>query len=425
VIAGHERVALPDAPPALRVLVLSESLPHPALKGGDVRTWRNINALSGFARVGVFGLCSNDVRGAQMPGVPLEHWITSRDRALAFPPPKGVRLEARAWLLDPAGHPSDLYFSPRAAEEIARLLDDFRPDVVLVEGLWLHTYLDVVRAAGCRTILDCHNVEAAVFRELAGSSHGQGLEARVVRDVLPARTEAIERRAVGLVDQVWVCSDEDEGRLRELYRPTVPVVVVPNAVRLEPDDVASDGARRTAARELTVVFPGFFAYAPNAKAAMVLIEEVFPRVAAAYEACRLVLVGAMPSPGLMAAAAADPRIVVTGAVRDVQPYLAEATAMAVPLFQGGGTRVKVIEGFAAGLPVVGTAKGVEGLGVQHGKHALVAETAGEIADAVVAIWRDAALARRLAANARALVAERFSWEATLPAIRDAVTAVAG
>jgi glycosyltransferase involved in cell wall biosynthesis len=403
------------------VLVLAESLPWPTLKGGDLRTWQNVNALSAGASVGVFGLCSNDARRHTPPPLPLAFWTTSTDRALASPPPKGVRLAARAWLLDPAGHPSDLYYSEAAAAELAGLLARFRPDVVLIEGLWQHGYLEVLRAAGCTTVLDCQNVEAAVFHELARASEGQDLEGRVMREVLPGRTEAIERAAVAAVDQLWVCSDEDEDRLLGMYAPRAPIVVIPNGIRMADYPAPPCGPGSPRKDRLTLVFPGMFSYLPNALAAAFLVDELLPRLAAICRApWQLQLVGPMPTPGMSAAAARDSRIVVTGPVRDLRPLLAGATAMPVPLFQGGGTRLKVLEAFATGLPVVSTAKGVEGLGAADGTHLLIAEAADAFAEGVLAVWRDGALAHRLAVNARALVEERFSWDVVGPRIRLAV-----
>lgn len=407
-----------------RILVLAESLPYPTVKGGDLRTWQHLNALAACGRAGIFGLCSNDGRRHVAPEVPLACWTASTDPALTSPPPKNVALAARAWLLDPAGHPSDLLFSDHAARELAGLLAEFRPDAVLVAGLWLHRYLDVVRAAGCRVILDCHNVEAEVMRALAATDGRAGLEGRVVRDVLPARTEAIERRAVGAADQVWVCSEADARLLRERYDVRVPVAVVPNAVRL--DAYAETACRRAEQgaddASLTLLFPGIFSYRPNAIAAEFLVTEVFPRLAAACATARLLLVGPMPTPPLRDAAR-DPRIAVTGAVPDVRPYLARATAMAVPLFHGGGTHLKVLEAFAAGLPVVSTAKGAEGLGVEDRVHLLLAHDPDEFVAAALAVWRDRGLAGRLAANGRAAVAERFSWSAAADRVRAAVAAL--
>lgn len=402
--------------------MLAESLPYPTLKGGDLRTWQNINALASCTRVGIFGFCSNDRRRESVPDLALECWESSSDPALTIPPPKGVRLPARAWLLDPQGHPSDLYYSEGAARELSVLLGRLRPDIVVLEGLWLHRYLGVIRGAGCRVILDCHNVEAALACEVGSASSGNDLEARVRRDILPARTEAIERRAVRAADQLWACSAEDERRLRDRYHPVPPVIVVPNGIRLG-DYGGGLRPDRPAEAPPTLVFPAFFGHFPNVVAARFLIEKVLPRLAAAAGACRLLLVGAMPPPELAAAAASDPRIVVTGAVRDIRPYLADATAMAVPLFHGGGTRLKILEGFATGLPVISTAKGAEGLNARDRTHLLLAETADEFVAAAVALSRDPDLARCLTANARAWVAERFSWDAAAARIRHAIAAL--
>ncbi len=409
-------------PTRRRVIVLAESLPYPTLKGGDLRTWQNVNALAAIADVGVFGLCSNDERRHRPPPLPLACWTASTDPALAYPPPKGVKLPARAWLVDPRGHPSDLYFSEHAAQELAGLLARFDPEIVLVEGVWLHRYLGVVRSRGRRTILDCHNVEAAVMRALAATSLRADLEGRVVREVLPARTETIEREAIASVDQVWVCSREDERRMRQLYRPRTPIAVVPNGIRLdEHDDDAAGGEERPVdGRPLTLVFPGIYAYRPNAIAADFLVEEIFPRLAAMEGTARLLLVGPMPSPSMMAAAERDPRIVVTGAVPDVRPYLAAATAIAVPLFHGGGTHLKVLEAFAARLPVISTRKGAEGLAVADGVHLLLAEDAEQFVAAALAVWRDRDLARRLTTQARAVVAAHYSWTAAGARVRDAL-----
>lgn len=409
-------------------MVVAESLPWPTLKGGDLRTWQNVNALGAIADVGVFGVCSNDGRRHRPPPLPLTCWTASTDPALAYPPPKNVKIPARAWLLDPQGHPSDLYFSEHAAQELADLLARFDPDLVLVEGVWLHRYLGVSRSPGRRTILDCHNVEAAVMRALATATDRADLEGRVVREVLPARTETIERAAVAAVDQIWVCSGEDERRMRQLYQPRTPIAVVPNGVRLE--DYDGEGAARSAARAgderpLTVLFPGIFAYRPNAIAAAFLVDEIFPRLAAAETSVRLLLVGPMPSPAMLAAAERDPRIVVTGAVPDVRPYLAEATVMAVPLFHGGGTHLKVLEAFAARLPVISTRKGAEGLAVAHGVHLLLAADAEEFVTSTLNVWRDGALAWRLITEARAVVASHYSWTAVGTRVRDAIDALDG
>jgi glycosyltransferase involved in cell wall biosynthesis len=404
------------------VLLVAESLPFPAVKGGDLRTWQHVNTVACCARVGVFGLCSNDGRRHSVPLPSLACWETSTDPALTAPPPRGVRLDARAWLLHPRGHPSDLYSSDAAAAELAGLLARLRPEIVVLEGLWLHGYLETARAAGCRVVLDCHNVEAELVEQLAGASTGADLESRVRRDVLPARTADLERRAVGGVDQLWVCSQDDARVLRGRYAPSAPIFVIPNGI--QPDDY-DPGAREAGepGAPPTLVFPAFFGHPPNLIGARFLIEEVLPALVRRCGDGRLVLAGAMPPAELAAAAARDPRVVVTGAVRDIRPYLAAATAMAVPLFQGSGTRFKILEGFAAGLPVISTRKGAEGLTAREGEHLILAETADDFADAALGLAREPERAGDLARRARSYAVERHSWTAIAPRVREAIAAL--
>jgi len=107
---------------------------------------------------------------------------------------------------------------------------------------------------------------------------------------------------------------------------------------------------------------------------------------------------------------------VTGPVADVRPHLADAWAMPVPLTAGAGTRVKILEAFAARVPVVSTAKGVEGLDAEPGRHYLRAETGDEFVAALTRLRDDPTLGERIAGDAAALVDARYSRVA----VRDAV-----
>lgn len=404
--------------PALRTLVITETLPYPALGGMDIRNWQNINCLMNLGQVGVFGLKSNDLGECETPSSSLSFWKSSD-----FWQTK-QELSARAWLLEPTGHPSDMYYSQALVSEIVSLLNDFKPQVVVIEGLCLHRYIDILRRHNCRIILDSHNVEAAVVREIANSTLGDDLPARMIRNVLPERTKTIEKKAADVVNQVWVCSKDDARLMYELYRPSTPIRVVPNAVNVDyyeevrarkymiPEAVHPNGR--------TLIFPASFRWEPNAKAAVFLTEEVFPRLAKIYQDCYLVLVGRDPTPHMTTAAKRNYRIVVTGQIPDVRPYLSAATAMVVPLFQGGGTRLKILEAFASNIPVISTAKGAEGLDVEDGIHLLIAESAEEFVHAAQRIWTDERLTKQLTANGLELVKRHYSWGAVSHQIAKAI-----
>ena len=103
---------------------------------------------------------------------------------------------------------------------------------------------------------------------------------------------------------------------------------------------------------------------------------------------------------------------VTGYVEDVRPYWADSAVAVVPLKVGSGIRVKILTALAAGVPVVSTTVGYQGIDLTPGEHILVADTDADFADAVVRLLQDVDLRRRMAAAGRWLVETTYNWDAT-------------
>jgi len=126
---------------------------------------------------------------------------------------------------------------------------------------------------------------------------------------------------------------------------------------------------------------------------------------------------------MLEAARRDRRIVVTGAVPDVRPFLKSAAAIVVPLFEGSGTRFKILEALASCVPVVTTRVGADGLDVVHGVHLLLAESPDEFRSALDRLKNERGLAKRLTVQGHALVTARYSWDAAYAKIAVAVGAL--
>ena len=107
----------------------------------------------------------------------------------------------------------------------------------------------------------------------------------------------------------------------------------------------------------------------------------------------------------------DPRIELRGPVEDAVSAIAPAKAGVVPVVSGSGTRLKILEMWAAGIPVVSTALGAEGLGAEPGSHLLVADQRNDFADCVSELLSSEQRRRELGAAGRSLYEERFTWEA--------------
>ena len=232
-----------------------------------------------------------------------------------------------------------------------------------------------------RLVLDAHNVEAEIVDRLAQSAP------RWQRKALrwqAGRIRELERELSRSLDLVLTCSDKDAAAFREMGARQVRVV--PNAIpQLSPPLVA---------QRQDVVFVGALDWRPNADAAAMLAKEIWPRCRALLPGARLAIVGRNPPLRVRALAAHD--VAIEASVPSVRPYLDRAFATAIPLRAGSGTRIKILEAWAAGVPVVASRIAAEGLPCSDGVDLLLAEGPGEFARALVRLWRDRRLADDLA-----------------------------
>mgnify|MGYP001165601755 CR=1 FL=1 len=128
---------------------------------------------------------------------------------------------------------------------------------------------------------------------------------------------------------------------------------------------------------------------------------------------RLAVVGRNPPPRLQALGGQSTGVTVTGSVEDVRPWLHGSKAAVVPLRAGSGTRLKIYEAMAAGLPVISTTVGAEGLDVADGENIRLADTAEAFAAACLEILESPQEAERLSRQALRHVTERCGWEAAV------------
>jgi glycosyltransferase involved in cell wall biosynthesis len=159
-----------------------------------------------------------------------------------------------------------------------------------------------------------------------------------------------------------------------------------------------------------VVFSGNMEYHPNLGAVRFFRQEVWPRLRERWPSLVWRLVGKNPA-AVSRFTSGDPRIEVTGPVEDAVFELAQARVAVAPLLAGSGTRLKILEAWAAGLPVVSTTLGAEGLPSRDGENLLLADGGAAFAAAVSRVLESADLRQKLGRAGRLLVEKEFSWEA--------------
>ncbi len=238
-----------------------------------------------------------------------------------------------------------------------------------------------------------------------------------------ARTRRYEAWLLTQFDRVLVTSETDRRSLYELTEPSKiqnpksKITVLPNGVALD-DFTPGDGPRDPA----TVVFSGKMSYHANITAAMHLANDIMPRVWAQRPDVQLYLVGKDPPPEIRALAGSGEqsaiqnpksKIVVTGTVPDIRPYLRSATVAVAPILYGAGVQNKVLEAMACGTPVVASRTAVSALDVVNGEHLSVAEGPEPFSEAILRLLDDAALRARLGIAGRRYVEQHHDWDAVV------------
>jgi glycosyltransferase involved in cell wall biosynthesis len=201
-----------------------------------------------------------------------------------------------------------------------------------------------------------------------------------------------------------LCSQDDADTLRERYG-ALDCAVVPSG--FDHELFRPDPARGPREAE-RLVFLGSMNYGPNVEAVLRFAREILPRIQAARPGVTFEIVGGDPVPEVRALA--GPHIHLTGQVAAVQPYLERASVLVVPLSIGGGTRLKIVEALALATPVVSSTIGAQGLGLLHGRHLLLADSAADFAAATLRLLADPSDAARLGERGRVHVQEHFRWE---------------
>jgi glycosyltransferase involved in cell wall biosynthesis len=378
-----------------RVLYFCSRLPSTVQGGLDLRIRGQIAALLGFADVSVFALAGNENKFDPR----IRSWRASKNRAVSR---EMNAMEAMASIRDKE-HPFRSRFSEETAEELREEIRLVRPDCIVVSRLELAIYLETIKKEfDGKLIFDLDESVASsgpsILKLIGKRGHF------VLMRVFFEKMRVAEEQAFCLSDEVWVSSDVEREQVKEISRRAgaelLPVQAIPNVISVDPYIKPSQTPRD----DKTIIYPASFGYEPNVDAAKFLAYEVMPLL----PSFQLRFVGSH-MPVWLRKISID-NISCEGPVDSIVPYLKKATVIAIPLRAGGGTRLKAIEALAAGLPVVSSAIGVEGLNLIPEVDYLPAESADDFSRRCRLIADDKGLALTLAENGQSIATSRFSTE---------------
>lgn len=380
------------------VLLLMPEPPYPLVGGGAIRTASLLHYFARFAQVDVLQF-SETGQAAPLPAglvrsqqvIPLPHH--NRGTAARF-----ARNARRAM----RGVPPLIDRFAGYERAIERAVADRKYDLGVVEHFWCAPYINVVERICAETVLDLHNIEsvlhqrcATVTAGLIGAGHRRfGAAARKLESALLPRYSA-----------VLAASEQDAAAVR-VIAPDARVHVYPNAIPWMDMPQAAELPR--------VVFSGNFEYHPNIDAAEFLVTQIWPKIRQLRQGLRLRLVGRGDSfirHILPKGAPEETGIELTGPVPDAAAEIAQARIVVAPLRIGSGTRIKILEAWAAGRCVVATTLGAEGLAAQDGVNIALDDDPVRFAQRVATLSDDMDTRQRFGIAGRRTFEHRYSWDA--------------
>jgi glycosyltransferase involved in cell wall biosynthesis len=281
-------------------------------------------------------------------------------------------------------------------EKIEKLLAGATYDVAVLEHFWSASYLPLAKRHARRTILNLHNVESAWHRSCAmGGSTGRAVVHRCFRYAAFRQ----EKRWIRQCDLALVASTEDERRVREISAAT-EVCVYPNAIPFR--SVLSCEA------EFSIAFSGNLEYEPNRTGLHYFLARIWPPLKARFPALTFRIIG-KNAQAIQEDVKGLEDVRCTGAVEDTFGWLSQSMIAIVPLLSGSGTRLKIIEAWAAQRAVISTSIGAEGLGARNGESLVIADTPEAFANGIGELLTNDNFRQDIARKGREEYERKFTW----------------
>jgi glycosyltransferase involved in cell wall biosynthesis len=394
------------------VLFVTQQFPYPLTDGGNIRTFKLLEALAAQYELCLIASVRPD--SDVQEGLKLLKGFCSE--VVCIPDVKSKSL---------------LYSALTVARALLRNLPlavayNFNPHIqreVRIRRAWkkfwaIHmNHLDTVQyfpmgGVSEKTVLDSHNLLHLFYAKTA--SIERSFWRRTLLRLEAWRMRKYELRVFAALDRVIVCSELEKGHLAGIS-PASRVRVVPNGVDCTYFHPPSKGYERNPAR---IVFTGAMGYSPNSDAAVYFIDEVMPILRKKIQGICFSVVGRDPPTELVALGRRWSDVIVTGKVPDVREHVWGARIFVVPIRKGAGTRLKVLEAFAMGIPAVSTSLGAEGIEFTPGQDLLLADDPASMAERIVELLQNPSRCEAIGKRAMALARSRYDWKAVTEDLRE-------
>ena len=391
----------------LRVLWLSHTLPWPAKGGLRQRSYNLMRELSKWHDVDVVSFYQKSHQRTEEAVSKAREAIEAFARVLAVHPlPQDQLMGGQSQLAALSVLPGAPYTvrwgkSPEYRHSVKQALANHKYDVIHFDTVSLAQYANLAGSTPCA--LNHHNIESAMLLRRAQNERQAARKLYFWQE--GRRLARYERAIARSFSTHLVCSELDGNRLIESVGP-INFHVVPNGVDL---DYFLPSLRAQDHRPRSLIFVGGLTWYPNTSAVRFFLNDVWPLLVKQYPDAVIDVVGRSPPPDFTEIANRDPRIRVHGFVDEMRPMLDSAAVYVCPIFDGGGTKLKMVDALAMRKAIVAHPIACEGLALSDGINVCTAERPEEFVSKIGRLFESAELRDSIGDNARQHVEARFSF----------------
>ena len=380
----------------MRILFLSNWYPYPSNNGSKLRVFHLLQGLAQMHEVTLLSFAHGPTEGTAPS--PL-HDCCREVRTVPWQPYRPNSWRAYQGLFSPTPRSLTSTYVPAMAQAIQETLDKRRYDLVIASQLGAARYATHFR--GRPALFE--EVELGLFVE--PYTQATSIKQRLRAGLTLWKHRRYLEQVLHHYGACTVASEQERRLMAQAVPAYSAVELVPNCV-----NVAEYAAVHETPEPNQLIFTGSLRYFANHEAMVWFLDKVYPQIQASVPEIGLTITGDHADLPLPPAT----NVTLTGLVDDVRPLAARAWCSIVPIQNGGGTRLKILEAMALGTPVVTTSKGAEGISAKHDRHLLVADSPQAFAEAVIRLQRTPGLRERLATAAYKLVCERYDWQTAMP-----------
>ncbi len=382
----------------MKILMITPYLPYPLYSGGQIRTFNLLKQLSKKHQITLISFIRKDEERTYLPLLDkfTEKIITIKRR--------------RAWnlinilLAGFSNYPFlvSIYYSPHLKRTIKKLLEEDKYDLIHAETFYV---LPNIPQTSTPILLVEQTIEFLVYHRYSQRTSLFFLKPLLYLDV--SKITSWEKHYWKKVDKLATVSAKDKEYIQKSINRK-DIQVVPNGVDFDSFQKVYEGNIKRK-KGKNILFVGNFTWLPNREGVYILTKEIWPIIHRRLPSAKLFIIGRNPTYNIIRLNNPQLKIKVLGEINDIRQAFSSADLSLLPIKNGRGTKYKVLESIAAGVPVVGTPLAVEGLNLTPGKEVLVGQTSQELASYAYQLLQNPQLGKQISQAALVKLRKQFSW----------------